>query len=172
MLSLFKNTTTPPAAAQTQLYHAHYRRIYNTCLRIIGNAMDAEEAMHDTFLKIFNHVYKINDEKAFYAWSQSIAIRTAIDRVRKKKIYFEPVENLSIAQEEPADDEQTTWSIPAIKQKINELPTGYRLILSMRLFDDCEFAHIAEALKIKESTVRSQYVRGKQKLLQALKNKC
>jgi RNA polymerase sigma-70 factor (ECF subfamily) len=171
MITFFRTTTPQTAALQTQLYNAHYRRIYNTCLRIIGNPPDAEEAMHDAFLKIFAHVHKITGEKAFYAWSQSIAIRTAIDRVRvrKKKIYFEPVDNLAVPDETPED--AAGWSVEAIKQKLNALPAGYRIILSMRLFEDCSFGDIAGALKIEESTVRSQFARGRQKLLQLLKSK-
>ncbi|MDR2359162.1 MAG: RNA polymerase sigma factor [Prevotellaceae bacterium] len=171
MLTIFTTHRQQTATLQTQLYNAHYRRIYNTCLRIIGSPPDAEEAMHDAFLKIFAHVHKITGEKAFYAWSQSIAIRTAIDRVRKKKIYFEPVENLAVIDETPAEEDPAAWSVEAIKQKLMALPAGYRIILSMRLFEGCSFQDIAGALKIKESTVRSQFARGRQKLLQLLNSK-
>ncbi|MDR3351045.1 MAG: RNA polymerase sigma factor [Prevotellaceae bacterium] len=171
MLSISKISMAQTAALQTKLYNTHYRRIYNTCLRIIGNRPEAEEAMHDAFLKIFKHVHKITGEKDFYAWSQSIAIRTAIDRIRKKKIYFEPVDNLAVTDEPPEEENPAGWSVEAIKQTLDGLPDGYRIILSMRLFEDCSFEAIAGALKIKESTVRSQFARGRQKLLQLLKSK-
>ncbi|MDR0582264.1 MAG: RNA polymerase sigma factor [Prevotellaceae bacterium] len=171
MVATFTTPDPQTAASQTQLYNTHYRRIYNTCLRIIGNTPEAEEAMHDAFLKIFAHVHKITGEKAFYAWSQSIAIRTAIDRVRKKKIRFEPVENLAVMDETPEEDAPAAWSVEAIKQKLMALPDGYRIILSMRLFEECSFEEIAAALKIKESTVRSQFARGRRKLVESCKLK-
>ena len=154
---------------QQELYQLHYRRIYNTCLRIIGNSMDAEEAMHDVFLKLFDNIDHLQDEDAFYSWSRSIAIRTSIDRVRKKKPVFEPIDNLSVADEEP--DEEIKLSIESIKQELNCLPDGYRIVLSMRLFEECEFEEIAQALQIKESTARSQYIRGRDKLAKMLKSK-
>ncbi len=132
--------------------------------------MDAEEAMHDTFLKIFDNLDKISDEKAFYSWSQSIAIRTAIDRVRKKKIYFEPVDNLAMPEEEAIDEEQLQLSVAHVKQKLKELPDGYRVIVSMRLFEGCEFEEIAKELNIKEPSVRSQFIRGRRKLAELVKN--
>ena len=149
------------------LYQLHYRRIYNTCLRIIGNSMDAEEAMHDVFLKIFDHLDDLQDEKAFCSWSRSVAIRTAIDRVRRKKPVFIQVDELPIADNEPDNEPELT--VEAIKREMNSLPDGYRIVLAMRLFDECEFDEIADALQIKESTVRSQYVRGRDKLAQRLK---
>ena len=154
---------------QRELYRLHYRRIYNTCLRIIGNSSDAEEVMHDVFLKIFDNIDRLQDEEAFYSWSQSIAIRTSIDRVRKKRPIFEPIDNLSVAEEEP--DEEPKWSVESIKRELNNLPDGYRIVLSMRLFEECEFGEIARALHIKESTVRSQYIRGRDKLAKMLKSK-
>ena len=155
------------ATFQQELYQLHYRRIYNTCLRIIGNPMDAEEAMHDVFLKLFDHLDDLQDEKAFCSWSRSIAIRTAIDRSRRKKQVFEQVDDLLIADDEP--DEEMELSVEAIKRELNRLPDGYRIVLSMRLFEECEFEEIARMLQIRESTVRSQYARGREKLANRLK---
>ena len=160
-----KKTTT----FQRELYQLHYRRIYNICLRIIGNPMDAEEAMHDVFLKLFDNIDNLQDEKAFYSWSQSIAVRTSIDRVRKFKPVFEELDNLLVTDDE--SDEEVELSVESIKQELSNLPDGYRIIVSMRLFEECEFEEIAQTLQIKESTVRSQYIRGRDKLANMLKSK-
>ena len=157
------------SAFQRELYLLHYRRIYSTCLRIIGNPMDAEEAMHDVFLKLFEHIDDLQDEKAFVSWSRQTAIRTSIDRVRRKNPVFVQIDDLSIADEEP--DDKPELSVEAIKRELNKLPDGYRIILSMRLFEECEFEEIAKSLQIKESTVRSQYVRGRDKLAKQLRIK-
>jgi len=154
-----------------ELYQLHYKRIYNTCLRIVGNPLDAEETMQDVFLKLFDNLEKLKNEKAFYSWSRTIAMRMSIDRMRKSKPIFEQIDdNLSIADEEETDYE-LQLSVETIQQELNNLPDGYRIILSMRLFDECEFKKIAEMLQINESTVRSQYVRGRKKLVYNLKKK-
>ncbi|MCL1934353.1 MAG: RNA polymerase sigma factor [Candidatus Azobacteroides sp.] len=168
-MTLFRNDKKSPMF-QKELYQLHYRRIYNTCLRIIGNSRDAEEAMHDVFLKLFDNMDHLQDEEAFYSWSRSIAIRTSIDRVRKKKPAFESLDNLSVADEEP-DEEPPELSVESVKRELNNLPDGYRIVVSMRLFEDCEFEEIAQALQIKESTARSQYIRGRNKLAEMLKSK-
>jgi len=166
-MSIFQKDKKSPKF-QRELYQLHYRRIYNTCLRIIGNPMDAEEAMHDVFLKLFDHMDDLKNEKAFCSWSQSIAIRTSIDRARRKNQVFVQLDDyLSIAVEEP--DDEPELSMGAIKREMNRLPDGYRIVLSMRLFEECEFEEIARVLQIKESTVRSQYVRGREKLADMLK---
>ena len=167
-MTIFRKDKKSPAF-QRELYQLHYRRIYNTCLRIIGNPMDAEEVMHDVFLKLFDHIDDLQDEKAFVSWSQQTAIRTSIDRVRRKNPVFVQIDHLSIAEEEP--DEKPELSVEAIKREMNRLPDGYRIILTMRLFEECDFEEIAQTLQIKESTVRSQYVRGRHKLAEQLRIK-
>ena len=168
-MSIFRKNKKS-SSFQRELYQLHYHRIYNVCLRIVGNPMDAEETMHDVFLKIFDSIDNLHDEKAFVSWSQSIAVRTSIDRVRKKKPIFEQIDDrMPIVEEEP--EAEMTLTVETIKSELNKLPDGYRIVLSMRLFDESEFDEIAEALHIKESTVRSQYVRGRDKLAKMLKSK-
>jgi len=170
MFNFRKDKNNP--AFQRELYRLHYRRIYNTCLRIIGSPMDAEEAMHDVFLKLFDHLDDLQDEKAFIAWSRSIAIRTSIDLVRRKKpIFLQFDEQLfaDVGDDGEEAEQETELSVETVKSELNRLPDGYRIVLSMRLFDECEFEEIARALQVKESTVRSQYVRGRDKLASVLK---
>jgi|GEM_PF-838667 len=172
-MTLFpKNKKTLTYTLQRELYQLHYRRIYNTCLRIIGNRMDAEEAMHDVFLKLFDRLDDLQNEKAFYSWSRIVAIRTSIDRIRKKRLVFEQIDLLPIATEvsNESSNESMELSVEAIKCQLNLLPDGYRAVVSMRLFEECSFEEIAKILKIKESTVRSQYTRGREKLSQMLQS--
>ena len=171
MMTFFRKDKISPAL-QRELYQLHYRRIYNTCLRIVRNPMDAEETMHDVFLKIFDHFNDLQDEKAFISWSQRIAIRTSIDRVRKGNpvfVQFDDQQTIAGEASEPDWGDEPELTVEAIKRELNRLPDGYRIILSMRLFEECEFEEIAQALQIKESTVRSQYVRGREKLANNLK---
>jgi len=156
------------ATQQRDLYHEHYRRIYNTCLRIVGNPPDAEEAMHDTFLKLFAKMDSVGEMGNFYAWSKSIAVNTAIDRVRKKKMIFESVDKLHVVDEDPVDEEAIQLSVEKIKKKLTELPDGYRIVLSMHLFEGYDFEEIAQVLNLKEVSVRTQFSRGRKKLLQLI----
>ncbi len=52
---------------------------------------------------------------------------------------------------------------------INQLPDGYRVVLSLYLLEGYDHEEIGEILGISSSTSRSQYTRAKQKLLEQLK---
>jgi len=51
-----------------------------------------------------------------------------------------------------------------VREQLNALPSGYRTILSLYLFEGYDFEEIAQITQLQPSTVRSQYSRGRKKL--------
>ena len=63
------------------------------------------------------------------------------------------------------DEEEIQYSVAQIKEATKKLPAGYRIILSLYLFEGYDMEEIASILKIQPPSVRSQYLRAKRKLL-------
>ena len=141
--------------AQLALYKQFAQRLYVACLRIVGNVSEAEEAMQDSFLKIFTRLDQYRDGQCFEAWMHRIAVHTAIDYVRRQTPDWE----------ELSDEEEIRYSVAQVKEACKKLPAGYRVILSLYLFEGYDMEEIASILKIRPSSVRSQYLRAKRKLL-------
>lgn len=157
--------------AQLNLYKQYAQRLYIACLRIVGNGPEAEEAMQDSFLKIFTRIDLYQDEQNFEAWMHRIAIHTAIDYVRRQAPELEELStNLAEPETEEAETEkeEIQYSVQQIKEAVRELPAGYRIILSLYLFEGYDMEEIASILKIQPASVRSQYLRGKRKLLETI----
>lgn len=74
-----------------------------------------------------------------------------------------------VAEEKEPDENEVGYTIEMIKQKMKQMPDGYRTVLSLYLFEGYDQEEIAEILGVAPSTVRTQYIRAKQKLLQLLK---
>jgi RNA polymerase sigma-70 factor (ECF subfamily) len=102
---------------------------------------------------------------------QRIAVNTAIDYVRKQTPLTEELfENkIELEEETVEDEEDLSLSVEKIKNGIQQLAPGYRLILSLYLFEGYDMEEIAQILKVRPSTVRSQYMRGKNKLVELMK---
>lgn len=91
-------------SSQLKLYKQYAQRLYIACLRIVGNSSEAEEAMQDSFLKIFTRLDQYHDGQCFEAWMHRIAIHTAIDYVRRQA---PDQEELSDNLAEPETDGRT-----------------------------------------------------------------
>ena len=71
--------------------------------------------------------------------------------------------------EQPDDgkevEEQIHYTVLQVKEGMKKLAAGYRVILSLYLFEGYDMEEIASILKIQPPSVRSQYLRAKRKLL-------
>lgn len=157
-------------SAQLALYKQFATRLYNVCLRIIGNPQDAEEAMQDSFLKVFTRLEQYQAGTSFEAWLQQIAVRTAIDYIRRQLPEEEDLTDdyAELADDDTPDEEELQCSVAQVKAACQQLPTGYRVVLSLYLFEGYDMEEIASILNIRPASVRSQYLRGKRKLLEQL----
>ena len=152
--------------AQLALYKQFAQRLYVACLRIVGNVPEAEEAMQDSFLKIFTRLDQYRDGQCFEAWMHRIAVHTAIDYVRRQTPDWEELsDNYTEPDDDGPDEEEIRYSVAQVKEACKKLPAGYRVILSLYLFEGYDMEEIASILKIQPSSVRSQYLRAKRKLL-------
>ena len=68
------------------LIFTRYRsRIFNFCLRFLGNRADAEDVTSDVFLKLFHKQYSLISDAKFSTWLFTVAHHACISRLRKKK---------------------------------------------------------------------------------------
>ena len=148
-----------------KLYDICCDAVFNASYRIVLNAQDAEEITQDAVMKAFENLDSFKgSERDFVALVKTIAINRSIDLFRRhsKEPFYEEIDNT--ADQIDDDDDFEDFPIEKIKEALNNLPDGYRLTITMRLIEGMEFSEIAEKMGIKESTVRSQYVRGLEKL--------
>lgn len=159
-------------ASQVALYRRYAKWLYNICLRIVGNPADAEEAMQDAFLKAFASMARY-EGGVFEGWLKQIAIHVAIDALRRKKEEWEelPDNYPLLDDDEEADEEDIHLQVETVRKALAELAAGYRVVLSLYLFEGYDMEEIASILHLKPASVRSQYLRGKQKLLNILQQK-
>ena len=85
-------------------------------------------------------------------------------------MHFIDVETIGeLPEENELDEAEIFYTVDMIKQTIQQLPDGYRTVLSLYLFEGYDHEEISEIIGVARSTVRTQYIRAKQKLLQILK---
>tara|TARA_R110002073_G_scaffold8207_1_gene45694 strand:- start:133897 stop:134376 length:480 start_codon:yes stop_codon:yes gene_type:complete len=144
--------------------------MYNVSYRIVRNRHDAEDVVQESFIKGFDKVHQIKEEVSLGAWLKRITVNASLDLVRKrKKEYW--VDELHVSEEEVKDSEIEDFSemtVKLIKECINNLKEKYRVILVLYMIEDYNHREISELLGLKESTVRNQYRRGKNQLIEMI----
>ncbi|RBL89233.1 hypothetical protein DF182_22165 [Chitinophaga flava] len=152
-----------------ELYNAYAAAMYNICLRMTGNVSDAEDTLQEAFIQVHRNIGKLESNTSVTAWIKRIVVNHCLNNLRKKKVYFEEVEEVEVAEEPGIDEDSFTWTVSAVKSAIHGLPQGYRTVLNLYLFEEYSHREIAEMMGITESTVKTQYMRAKEKVRQIVK---
>ncbi len=156
--------------SQFKLYNLYAKTMYNTALRIVQDEAEAADVLQEAFVDAFTRLDNFRQESTFGFWMKQIVINKSISALRKRKMILQPLDDGDQVADEPRDEDDITWRVEAIKDAINRLPEGYRLVLTLYLLEGYDHEEIAHILRISEATSRSQFLRGKRKLLDYLKN--
>ena len=60
--------------------------MYNTVLNILQQEEEAEDAAQETFIQVFESIGKFKEESQLSTWIYRIAVRKALDKLRKRKL--------------------------------------------------------------------------------------
>jgi len=157
--------------AYNQIYNGCARGVFSSIVRIVKNKEEAEDLLQETFMSAFQHISEYRNEASLFGWIKRIGINKSLNSIKKKKLNWsdQEVERISIADEE-ARWENIDLEVSKVIEKMSLLPEGYRVVISLFLFEGFSHKEIADQLQISESTSKTQYARGKKKLRELLIN--
>lgn len=144
------------------VYHQYRGLMYYVAYRILNNASDAEDAVHDAFVKIAENMEKISDPVCPKTQSYVVTIveNKAIDLYRRKQrrgaLPLEETEGLSVSPQEPL----------GLAECIVKLPPRYRQVILLKYHQGFSCAEIASLLGISLSAAQKLDRRAKEKLQQ------
>lgn len=157
-----------------ELYRLYAKAMLNAAFRVVGNIAEAEDAVQDAFVDAFNRIKDFRQETTFGLWLKQIVIHRSINLLRKRKLAWvelqeEQLDNLPDGETE--DNDELQYKAAQIKEAINELPDGYRVVISLYLLEGYDHEEIGQVLNISENTSRTQFMRAKRKLVEILRRK-
>jgi RNA polymerase sigma-70 factor (ECF subfamily) len=152
-----------------QVFHQRYANlVYSITYRVLNDPASAEEAMQDTFLKVWQSAQSFNESRgAPVAWLSRIARNTAIDysRLRARRVAVDDTFDIEDRQMLPLPDGwQDRERTEALRQALRLLSTEQEKVLALAYFGGLSQSEIADQLKIPLGTVKTRMRLGLQKL--------
>jgi len=153
------------------LYDRHSARVYALTLRILGEAMLAEDATQDTFLKLWSRArLYLNERGSLLLWLLTIARRTALDRLR-----LEARRPMLSDSQEPEDAWQFIADMETLSDEsrwrsmyfaVQSLQPDHRKVIELAYYQGMSQSEIAEVLGWPLGTVKTR-VRAAMDILRA-----
>ncbi|RCW73181.1 RNA polymerase sigma factor [Saliterribacillus persicus] len=155
------------------LYDMFYSRVYRDVFFIVRDPYIAQDALQETFIKVYKYLNRIDDREKMGAWISTIATRTAIDILRKRKVGVEIYPDKDIERdaemEEGFEKEIEQLVENQVKKdtliwKIEELKPEYREVILLKHIHEMSIKEIAVTLVLTESTVKTRLHRARRVL--------
>lgn len=163
---LVKDCLKGNAPAQKQLYTLYAGPMLGICYRYTKSIKDAEDVLQEGFVKVFEHLDQFRFDGELGAWIRVIIVRSALNYLKKNKIYQQ---ELSFEDDSlhPVTDDNPDLHLGAkeLADLIRQLPTGYQTIFNLHAVEGYSHVEIGRMLGIKEGTSRSQYARARALLI-------
>jgi RNA polymerase sigma-70 factor (ECF subfamily) len=164
---LIRRFLTGDVTAFTELVDRHRQRVYNVCLRLLGDPEDAADASQDAFVSVLTKLEQFRGDAAFTTWLHRIAVNACYDVTRKRR--RQPMLRLAGDQDLPEAD-----AGPAVPDHADELagtrdvvaalraiPEEFRVALVLADLQDLAYEEIAAILDVPIGTVKSRVHRGR-----------
>jgi RNA polymerase sigma-70 factor (ECF subfamily) len=156
-------------SAQFELYRLYSRAVYNTLLRMVRHAHDAEDLLQSTFIEVFTKIDTFRYESSLGAWIKRIAINKAINFLKSRRVVFQDIDKQGEVPEKADEDGPLELTVERVNHAIRELPDGYRMVFTLYALEGYDHEEIGEILGISPATSKSQYSRAKARLRELLK---
>lgn len=155
-------------SAFESLYRLHVDKIYGLCLRMTGNASEAEDCTQDAFIQAWRKLAKFRGDSAFSSWLHRIAVNAVLVRMRKSRREqdrIQAVTDISPAAKTVGD----SGNLEDLQKAVDELPAGARRVFVLHAVYGYSHDETSNMLGIAVGTSKAQLHRAKRLLAQQLK---
>lgn len=159
-----------------QLVSPLEKKVYFTCLRMMGNREDAEDCAQEALLKAYGAFSTFRGEARFSTWLYTLVMRTCLDALRRRKDDvsldalreegYEPAGEAAEAYLKLEQEERRAALIAAL----NTLPADFRAVMVLLDLQGLTCREVARVLDVPEGTVKSRASRARRALYRELSN--
>ena len=156
-----------------ELVRRHSQLIYRSLVAILGDPVEAQDAMQDALLSAFQHIAGFQGRSKFSTWLVSIARNTAFQRLRGRREVesldegecgedhdFRP-RQVRAWQDNPEQCCSKSEIRQLVEKGISGLPPKYRVVVMLRDVEQLSTDEVARQLGLSVPAVKVRLLRGR-----------
>jgi RNA polymerase sigma-70 factor, ECF subfamily len=169
------------AEAVEMLFRRYHRPLFQTALRVMGNAEDAEDALQDGLLSAYRNLKRFEGRSQFSTWLTRIVINAALMRRRSAKARpalsldetpredeLPVTERFAAAGPNPEQVFAGTELREIITENLGELSPLLRTAFLLREVEGYSTGEAAKKLGVTENTLKARLWRARHQLAERL----
>ena len=168
--------------AFAELVGRFQKKIYSLAYQILGNHLDADEVVQETFVRVYNKRKELANVSYFSTFLLRVATNYSIDLLRKRRGHSSMSEDatslpgevqleLSERVATPSEEYENKRLLLEITQALEALPPRQRITAILHDIEGYTKSEIAKIFECPEATVRSNLHIARSKLRKVLKQR-
>ncbi|WP_299113214.1 RNA polymerase sigma factor [uncultured Winogradskyella sp.] len=147
------------------LYENYSDSLYGAILKVTKNEEIAEDALQETFIKVWKNAQKYDPTKAkLFTWLFRIARNTAIDKLRSFNNRFHKEVQIDKSNVYILPGTKLNQDVIDIKEHVAGLEKKYQIVLNALFFEGMTQQEASDELDIPLGTVKSRLKIGLREL--------
>ena len=155
--------------AFSELYRQTSGVVYGFAMSILRNRHDAEDVMHDAFIKIYQSAVTYKPSGNPMAWILTIVRNLCLNKIRAGKVCEDLSEYADLAG--GSDDHENLLDRMVLETAMSILDAEERQIVVLHAMTGLKHREIAEILELPTGTILSKYNRALKKMRKELEGK-
>jgi len=152
-------------AALNLLYENYADSLYGVILKVTNNEELAQDALQETFVKVWKNSKKYDSKKAkLFTWLYRIAKNTAIDKVRSFNNRFEKEVQIDKSNVYILPTSNLNQDVMDLREHVARLDDKYQIVLKALFFEGMTQQEASEELDIPLGTIKSRLKIGLREL--------
>ncbi len=147
-----------------EFYTRYANQLTAVCSRYIVNEEDVKDVLQNALIQMFTHIrdFSYRGNGSLSAWATRIVVNESLKFLHTtRRLELTTIQH-DIAEETDTDDPPISDIPPdIIQQMVSQLPTGYRTVFNLYVFEGRSHREIAQLLGIQEKSSASQLCRAK-----------
>jgi RNA polymerase sigma-70 factor (ECF subfamily) len=147
------------------LYEHYSNSLYGVILKITVNEEIAEDALQETFVKVWKNARKYDSSKAkLFTWLFRIARNTAIDKLRSFNNRYHKEVQINTSNVYILPSSNLNQDVLDLKKHVGRLEEKYQIVLKALFFEGMTQQEASDELNIPLGTIKSRLKIGLREL--------
>lgn len=174
---IFQRIQTGDMSAFEELVHQYQSRAYGLAVRLLCNESEAEDAVQETFVRIWQHIGRYDSSLQFSTWLYRIVTNLCLDKLRSRK-------RRSWTSFTKGDEDSEVMDVPSkvnLEERISAedlitivrslsgaLPDTQRLVFVLRDLQDLSIEEVCGVTGLSEGSVKTNLHYARRKIRERL----
>ncbi len=142
------------------LYDRYQNKLFNFIYRFVGDREQAEDLMHDLFIKVIESTNQFDTNRKFSTWIYALSINLCRNEIRKHSNRKQLIEENFVIENFMNPDQQENIDKKTFKNEVHKyletLNEENKSLILLRFHEDLSIPQISTIINLPEGTVKSR----------------